>query len=76
MSKRQSRKYWVDIVDLQTNLTEGVECIVSESVKATLKNPKESAFILKFASASRAASKKREKQRIEANIYRLFLSQV
>ena len=47
--------------DLQNYLTEGVEGIVAESIKATLKNPKESAFMLKFAAASRAASKKRRK---------------
>ena len=48
-------------MDLQTYLTEGVENIVLRAVKATLKNPKESAFMLKFASASRTASKKRRK---------------
>lgn len=47
--------------DLQGYLTEGVERIVTEAVKATLKNPKESAFMLKFAAASRSASKKRRK---------------
>lgn len=47
--------------DLQNYLTEGVERIVSEAIKATLKNPKESAFMLKFAAASRSASKKRRK---------------
>ena len=47
--------------DLQSYLTEGVERIVNEAVKATLKNPKESAFMLKFAAASRSASKKRRK---------------
>ena len=47
--------------DLQEYLTEGVERIVSEAVKATLRNPKESAFMLKFAAASRTASKKRRK---------------
>ena len=47
--------------DLQEYLTEGVERIVSEAVKATLRNPKESSFMLKFAAASSAASKKRRK---------------
>ncbi|MBP5433514.1 radical SAM protein [Ruminococcus sp.] len=47
--------------DLQEYLTEGVERIVSEAVKATLRNPKESSFMLKFATASSAASKKRRK---------------
>ena len=45
--------------DLQSYLTEGVEKIVSDAIKATLKNPKESAFMLKFTLESRIASKKR-----------------
>ena len=47
--------------DLQEYLIEGVEGVVSEAIKATLKNPKESAFMLRFAAASRTASKKRRK---------------
>ena len=65
MSGRQLKNYWGDIMqkdfDLQSYLSEGVERIVSEAIKATLKNPKESAFMLKFAAASRTASKKRRK---------------
>ena len=45
--------------DLQEYLTRGVERVVADAVKATLKNPRESAFMLRFAAASRAASKKR-----------------
>lgn len=45
--------------DLQNYLIEGVEGVVKEAIKATLKNPRESAFMLKFAKATRAASKKR-----------------
>lgn len=45
--------------DLQEYLTAGVERIVANAVKATLRNPKESAFMLRFAAASRAASQKR-----------------
>ena len=45
--------------DLQEYLTKGVERIVGEAVRATLKNPRESAFMLKFASASKKASAKR-----------------
>lgn len=45
--------------DLQNYLIEGVEGVVKEAIKATLKDPKESAFMLKFAAASRSASKKR-----------------
>ena len=45
--------------DLQQHIEQGVEKIVADTVKATLKNPKESAFMLRFAAASRKASKKR-----------------
>ena len=47
--------------DIQTYMTQGVERVVSDAIKATLKNPRESAFMLRFAAASRAASKKRRK---------------
>ncbi len=46
--------------DLQAYLTAGVEKIVAEAVKATLKNPRESVFMAKFAAASRRASEKRK----------------
>ncbi len=45
--------------DLQAYLTKGVEQVVADALKATLKDPRESAFLLKFAAASKAASKKR-----------------
>ena len=45
--------------DLQAYLTQGVEQVVGDALKATLKDPRESAFLLKFASASRAASQRR-----------------
>jgi MoaA/NifB/PqqE/SkfB family radical SAM enzyme len=45
--------------DLQAYLTEGVERVVSDTLKATLKDPRESAFMLRFAAASRAASRRR-----------------
>ncbi len=38
--------------DLQEYMTKGVERVVSDAVKATLKNPRESAFMLSFAGAS------------------------
>ena len=56
-----------DNFDLQEYLVEGVERVVADALRASLKNPKESAFMLKFAAASKAASKKRiaaEKQGI------------
>lgn len=51
--------------DLQQHITRGVEKIVADAIKATLKNPKESAFMVKFAAASRKASKIR--MQAEAN---------
>lgn len=46
--------------NLQSYMTKGVERIVADAIKATLKNPRESAFMVKFASYSRTASKKRK----------------
>lgn len=40
-------------------LTGGVEKIVKGAVRATLKDPKESAFMARYALASRASSKRR-----------------
>ncbi len=45
--------------DLQGYMTRGVERVVADAIKATLKNPKESAFMLRFAAASKAASRRR-----------------
>ena len=45
--------------DLQKHIESGVEKIVADTIKATLKDPKESAFMAKFAAASRKASKRR-----------------
>jgi MoaA/NifB/PqqE/SkfB family radical SAM enzyme len=47
--------------DIQEYMTRGVERVVSEALKATLKDPKESAFMLRFAAASKEASKKRKR---------------
>ena len=47
--------------DMQAYMTKGVERVVSEAVKATLKDPRESVFMAKFAAASRSASRKRRK---------------
>ena len=46
--------------DLQGYLANGIERFVADVVKATLKNPRESAYMLKFAAASAAATKKRK----------------
>ena len=45
--------------DLQAYMTRGVENVVADALKATFKDPRETAFMLKFAAASKAASKKR-----------------
>ncbi|MBO6159416.1 MAG: radical SAM protein [Firmicutes bacterium] len=47
--------------DLQKHIEKGVEAIVADTLKATLKNPKEAAFMAKFALASQKASKRRLK---------------
>ena len=47
--------------DIQEYMTQGVEQVVASALRATLKNPRESAFMVKFAAASRAASRKRRK---------------
>ena len=46
--------------DLQAYLTAGVERVVSDAIKATLRDPRESAFMLRFAAASKAASRRRK----------------
>ena len=45
--------------DIQEYMARGVERVVSDAIKATLKNPRESIFMAKFAAASRVAAKKR-----------------
>ncbi len=51
--------------DLQTHIEQGVEAIVADTLRATLQNPRESAFMAKFAAASRRASKTRRKLEAE-----------
>ncbi|MBQ9210642.1 MAG: radical SAM protein [Clostridia bacterium] len=47
--------------DIQDYMTKGVERVVSDAIKATLKDPRESAFMARFALASKKASNKRRK---------------
>ncbi|MCR4587923.1 MAG: radical SAM protein [Lachnospiraceae bacterium] len=47
--------------DIQEYMTKGVERVVADALKATLKNPRESAFMAGFAKASVEASLKRKK---------------
>lgn len=46
--------------DIQAYMTRGVENVVSDILKATLRNPRESAYMLRFAAASKRASVKRQ----------------
>ncbi len=59
--------------DIQEYMTHGVERVVSDAIKATLKNPKESAYMAKFAMASRFASKKRARLEAEGEHIPPFL---
>ncbi len=59
--------------DIQEYMTKGVERVVSDALKATLKDPKESAFMLKFAKASSDASGKRKKAEKEGEHIPPFL---
>lgn len=52
--------------DLQKYMTKGVENIVKGALKATLSDPKESLFMVKYAAASKEASKRRAKLKEEA----------
>ncbi|WP_026506806.1 radical SAM protein [Butyrivibrio sp. MC2013] len=45
--------------DIQKYMTKGVERVVADAIKATLKNPRESAYMARFALASKVASAKR-----------------
>lgn len=51
--------------DIQEYMTKGVENIVKGAVRATLKDPKESAFMARFALSSKHASDKRKKLEME-----------
>lgn len=45
--------------DIQEYMTKGVEDVTADILRAVLKNPRESAYMLRFAASSRRASKKR-----------------
>ena len=49
-----------DDFDIQEYLAEGVEYIVKNAMKATLRNPKESLFLLKFSKHAKKATKIRQ----------------
>lgn len=59
----------VENFNLQNYLSEGAEIIVKDAIKASLKNPKESLFLARFAKHTRKASKiRREYERKGRNI--------
>ena len=47
--------------DIQDYLADGVEIIMKDAMRATLKNPKESLFLLKFSKNAKKATKIRQK---------------
>ena len=47
--------------DIHAYMAHGVERVVGDIVRATLRNPRESAYMARFALASRAATRKRRK---------------
>ena len=59
--------------DLQEYLANGAEIIVRDAIKASLKNPKESLFLAKFAKHTRKASKIRQKYSEKGKNIPIFL---
>lgn len=59
--------------DLQKYMTEGVENIVKEALRATLSDPKESLFMVQYAKASKEASKRRAELKEEGEEIPPFL---
>ncbi len=51
--------------DLQAYLTEGVEAVVRDAVRATLKNPREALFMARFALAAKEADRRRKSAEAE-----------
>ena len=49
-----------ETMDIQEYMTAGVENLIKNAVKVTLKNPAQSIFMARFAAASKVASKKRK----------------
>jgi len=59
--------------DLQEHIARGVERIVADALKATAKDPRESAFMLRFAAASRRATNIRRRLEKEGEHIPSFL---
>lgn len=62
-----------DGFNLSEYLSEGIENIVKNVLKASIKNPKESAFLIKFMLAVKEAKRKREKLESEGHHIPPFL---
>ena len=58
--------------DIQSYMTHGVERVVGDIIKATFKNPKESAYMAKFALPAAPPLKSAGKRRTPGSISRLF----
>ena len=59
--------------NLQNYLAEGAEIIVKDAIKASLKNPKESLFLARFAKHTRRASKIRQEYERKGQNIPIFL---
>jgi MoaA/NifB/PqqE/SkfB family radical SAM enzyme len=59
--------------DLERYLSEGIEIIIKDALKAMLKNPKETAFLTKYAVAAKKAESRRHKSESEGEHIPSFL---
>ena len=59
--------------DIQEYMTKGVERIVAEALRSTLKNPRESIFMMEFAAATKKASAKRAEAKAKGEHIPAFL---
>jgi len=62
-----------DNFDLQNYLANGVENIVKDAIRASLKNPKESLFLLKFSKYAKKATAIRQSYKNEGHNIPVFL---
>ena len=60
-------------IDLEKYLNDGLERLVTNALKVTLKNPKQSAFFLRFASSARKAEKRRREYGLSGEHIPTFL---
>ena len=59
--------------DLERYLSDGIETIVKDALKATLKNPKETAFLTKYAFAASSAESRRHSRELAGEHIPSFL---